>query len=354
MKKVTLFLLTAVAWLSCGKHSSTPSPIPKGNRQAAIHITQAQNNSYDVEIARVQSLDIDIVPVTFAWNQVETDTGFDFSLVNLANSYYPGKNMAISLNLSPIYAISSALPSELQSRAFDDPIVISRFEAFLDSIHARLGATQINDVILGLEVDDYLSSHGSAWAAYNVLYDSALVHVKQLWGTDMRVGVETSWSAAVSTAKDSILRLNQQSDMMVLSYYPLQNNFTIRAPTVVQGDIANILGLYPNIPLFIVETGYQTSPVCNSSDELQRQFIANLFTTWDAYADRISFIGFLWLTDLSDSVVAQDVSAYGVSGPYLNAFEAYLQTTGLRTYPGAGTDKPGFTQLKSELAVRGW
>jgi hypothetical protein len=80
-----------------------------------------------------------------------------------------------------------------------------------------------------------------------------------------------------------------------------------------------------------------------------------MFNLWDAHADNINFMGFLWLTDLPDSVVTNLVSDYGANTlPSLDAFKGYLQTTGLRTYPGTGTDKPGFTQLKKELSARGW
>ncbi len=171
----------------------------------------------------------------------------------------------------------------------------------------------------------------------------------------MKVGVETTWISATLASKTQIQKLNTHSDMMVLSYYPENTDFTVRPPNTVHADIETIIGLYPAIPVFIVECGYQTSALCNSSEAMQQQFITEMFKLWDDHIDAINFIGFLWLTDLSDAVASDLVSSYGAANlAALKAFKGYLQTTGLRTYTGTGTDKPGFTQLRKELGARGW
>jgi hypothetical protein len=351
-----LHLLVAVTGILSGcKSNDVPAVKPKGNRQVAIHITQAESNSYDTEFSRVQDLGTDVIPLTLPWNTLETPSGFDFSVADIISVYYPPKNIKVSINLTPIYAISRAVPEDLQSLPWDDTLVISRFRAMLDSLHQILPATVINNFIVGVEVDVYLNNHPDEWNHYKTFYDSSRAHIKKLWGSGMPVGVETTWGSASLTAKDNIIGLNQYSDMMVLSYYPNQNDFTVKPPLTVHTDVETIIGIYPSIPVFIVECGYQTSALCNSSEELQRQFIVEMFKLWDDHANKISFMGFLWLTDLSDAVVNQDVVDYGATNlPSLNAFKGYLQTTGLRTYPGTGTDKPGFTQLKSELTSRGW
>ncbi|MBS1509132.1 MAG: hypothetical protein JSS79_21010 [Bacteroidetes bacterium] len=339
---------------SCSKNEATP-PKNKGARQVAVHITQAEGNSYDTEFNRVKSLGIDVVPFTIPWTMLETGSGFDFSILDIINYYYPAHSTKVSINLTPIYAVSRALPSDLQAKAFNDPLVIARFKTLIDSVHKRLAQASINNFVLGLEVDNYLNNHQAEWSAYKAFYDSAGAYIKKRWGAAMPVGVETTWSSAAYNSKENIISLNQHSDMMVLSYYPNQSDFTVKPPTAVHADVEAIIALYPSMPVFIIETGYQTSASCNSSDEMQKQFIIEMFKLWDLHSDKINFIGFLWLTDLSDQVVAQYVTDYNASGfPSLNAFKGYLQTTGLRTYAGGGTDKPAFTQLKSELASRGW
>jgi hypothetical protein len=354
MKSVLVPVTFFCALIACSKNEEIP-PKAKGIRQAGVHITQAESNSYDTEFIRVKSLGIEVIPITIPWTMLETSTGFDFSYLDIINYYYPAHQTKVSLNISPIYAVSKALPADLQSKAFNDPQVIARFKILIDSVHKRLAQTTINNFVVGLEVDNYLNNHPAEWPNYKSFYDSARTYLKKIWGAGMSVGVETTWSSAAVNSKDNILSLNQHSDMMVLSYYPNQSDFTVKVPTAVHADVEAIIALYPSMPIFIIETGYQTSASCNSSAEMRKQFVIEMFKLWDDHADKINFIGFLWLTDLSDQVVNQYVVDYNASGfPFLNAFKGYLQTTGLRTYSGTGTDKPAYTQLKLELASRGW
>ncbi len=143
-----IFFVVIISFLCfCSKDNNTPAFRPKGNRQVGIHITQAESNSYDTEFQRAKSLGMDVVPLTLPWNFIETNSGFDFSLLTTINYYYPLNNTKVSLNITPIYEVSTALPSDLQSKSFDDPVVIKRFKALLDSIHKKLPAAQINNFI---------------------------------------------------------------------------------------------------------------------------------------------------------------------------------------------------------------
>jgi len=352
--KITIWLL-AFAGILAGCEEDQRQPVARGNRKAGIHITQAQNNSYAEEIDRVKELGAEVIPLTLPWTFMETGSGFDKTFPELINSYYPAQGFTVSLNITPIYAVSRSLPPDLIDKPFNDPMVITRFKALLDSLHKWMPDANINNFVLGLEVDNYLSSHPQEWLQYKALYDSGIVHVKKLWGASMPVGVETTWGYTVYTNKDEILELNENSDLMVLSYYPNESDFTVKAPSRVHEDIEMVLDLYPEIPTFIVETGYQTSTACNSSEEKQAQFIREMFALWDKHPERINFMGFLWLTDLSDQVTEQYVNDYGLTNfPHLEAFRGYLQTTGLRTWANNGTDKKGYAQLEQELQRRGW
>src|SRR5882724_1615674 len=109
MRKLIFVTILIAGLLSCAKDNTTP-PKPKGNRQISIHITQAESNSYDVEFQRAKGLGMNVVPITIPWNSLETNAGFDFSILNIINYYYPVNNTKVSLNITPIYAVSSALP----------------------------------------------------------------------------------------------------------------------------------------------------------------------------------------------------------------------------------------------------
>jgi hypothetical protein len=137
----------------------------------------------------------------------------------------------------------------------------------------------------------------------------------------------------------------------MITYYPLQSDFTVRDPGVVHADFDRVLSLYPGRPVIFTEAGYPSSPDCSSSEEKQAAFVRNIFRAWDAHADQIRGVAFLWLHDISPESVATLTSYYGL---HARGFRGYLSSLGMRTYPGVGRDKPAFAALAEEAKARGW
>ncbi len=79
--------------------------------------------------------------------------------------------------------------------------------------------------------------------------------------------------------------------------------------------------------------------------------IETLFGAWDKHASQISFIGFLWMHDLSASQTEKFITDYNAAG-FPPAFGEYLRTCGMRTYSGA--DKKGWKALSSATHKRAW
>ncbi len=99
------------------------------------------------------------------------------------------------------------------------------------------------------------------------------------------------------------------------------------------------------------EAGYPSGADCGSSPERQKEFVKQMFATWDAHAEQVKLVMFVWLHDLS----VQDVEHYRTyNGISDKAFLSYLGTLGLRTHGGDGTDKPAFLALKAHAEARGW
>ena len=176
---------------------------------------------------------------------------------------------------------------------------------------------------------------------------------KNLWGEKLKVGVENTFSSLTGSQKENIRTLNENSDFIAFTYYPLNNDFTMQDPSVVFEDIKQVVDLYPDKHLFLEECGYASSKTCNSSLEKQEQFIENMFDVWDNYPYQITFIGFLWLNDLPEETAASFVNMYGMDGhPNEAAFKEYLRTSGLRTYNGE--PKPAFEIFNVNSYLRGW
>ncbi len=120
---------------------------------------------------------------------------------------------------------------------------------------------------------------------------------------------------------------------------------------MVADDLAEMVALAQGKPIYLLEAGYPSSEVCNSSEAMQAEFVRQIFRAWDAHPEDIPLISFSWLSDLSPKVVQDFQSYYGLQN---QAFGEYLRTLGLRTWPGAGEDKAAFLTLQAEAHARGW
>ena len=135
----------------------------------------------------------------------------------------------------------------------------------------------------------------------------------------------------------------------MVSYYPMNLDYTVRAPSSVGTDWAALIAAYPGRTFMFPQVGYPTDALCKSSQTKQRNFVGEVFKAWDTHASQISMVMFLWLHDLAPETASGFGSYYGINDP---KFLAYLRTLGLRTYEGF--DKSAFPYLKRLARARGW
>ncbi len=143
----------------------------------------------------------------------------------------------------------------------------------------------------------------------------------------------------------------------------MTSGFQVEDPDVVEDDLQALTDEFDgikgadqspgsSIPIYLQEVGYQTSPVCGSSNEKQAEFFYNFFQAWDKHADRIPQASILRLCDVSQSSAEQTATDYGKPGN--QGFIEYIRTLGLRTFPGIGADKPAAAVIREETEKRGW
>jgi hypothetical protein len=299
-----------------------------------------------------KNLGMQVVPVTFYWTTLEKADGFDTQLLEVANLYYPLHNVSASLNISPVAAIEKNMPGDIENLAFDDPVVIHRFKRLLDTIHYHLPDLQLNNLLLGNEIDLYLNSEASRWNQFTTFYNAAIEHAKMLWGEQLQVGVECTWGTMISSV-DKVRILNQNSDFIAVTYYPLASDFTMKPPDAILTDMEEVFDLFPGRKIFLEETGYASSAACNSSPAMQATYIENVFRLWDKHVYDLIFVGFLWLHDLDAGNVTHFTGEYGMSGqPNEEQFREYLRTCGL--LENDGKVKPAYESLQIEASLRGW
>ncbi len=127
-------------------------------------------------------------------------------------------------------------------------------------------------------------------------------------------------------------KLNQPSDVFILTYYPLQADaFSAESPDAPLTDFPKMIQLAGGLPVVLQEVGYPSADLLDSSEAEQAQFVHSVFAAWKAAGDRIPFLDFFLLHDMTDDFCSTLESYYGVKHPN---FHAYLCTLGLRQSDG--------------------
>lgn len=299
---------------------------------------------------------MDVVPLGFAWTTLEpSPRTYDSTWLTVLDAYYSASDMPVSLFLMPITALDKTVPADLMGLSFSHPEVIARFDSLLSLIRRQIRQTELNNLIIGNEVDLYLNAHPEEWAAYTEFFRQTRAHAHSLWGPELPVGAETTYSSLAGAAADEAGALHADADMVVFSYYPLKPDFTMDRPAIIGEVLDDFAERYPGKRLFLEETGYASGKACGGSEQRQAEYVQEVFRAWDRHADRLMCVGFLWMHDLSDAETEGYVQLYGMRGqPGEAAFAAYLQTLGLRSWPGSGRRKPAWDRLAAEASARGW
>ena len=350
-------IICSLATMSCSGGTSSggsTAPPDKGNRTLAIAVGEGKGETYDEAFDLAAAVGVDEVSLSLDWNQIETPSGFDFTIPDIIDVYYPSKGMPVTLIFRPINTNQLTVPADIASLPFDHATVIARFKAFLAAVRARLANTSVVRVHIGNEIDSYLDANPTRWAAWTTFFQQDRAEVKTLWGTAMPVGSIGQLGAIVDSSTQGYFQtLNLIADDVAVTYYPLEPDFTVKPPAVVGGDFQQIVDLYPGRRIVFTECGYPSGLLCNSSEALQSQFVREVFLAWDRHRAAIVHIDFAWQTDTDAATVDQWVIDYGMTGsPYVNAFKEYLGTLGLRNHDT--TNKTAWTTLSSEAALRGW
>jgi hypothetical protein len=271
---------------------------------------------------------------------------YSTTVLQPTNSLLPQNGLSVSLMIAVINTSLKDMPSDLSSLAFDDPQVIARFETLLDQVFAAIPNAQLASLGIGNEIDGYLTT-ATQWTQYANFYAavSAYARTKR---PGLKVGVQGTLYGMLAN-QAAFQALGKVSDVFLVSYYPLNSDFTVKDPSVVSGDLSTLVAAFPGKPIQIREAGYPTGSTVNSSTAMQSTFVSNLFSAWDQQANSIEYLCVTRLYDKTDAEIVNDAAYYGITDPKILNF---IQTLGLRT--ADGTDKPAMSTLTTQASARGW
>ncbi|MBS1910981.1 MAG: hypothetical protein JST22_03260 [Bacteroidetes bacterium] len=272
--------------------------------------------------------------LSHTWHELETSRG-SFHLDGLTGdlrTLTADRDRTIMIGIQPINTTTKELPEDLRSLSFSDVKLRARFRTLIDSL-AKYCTERVAYLSIGNEVDVYLDAHPAEWDAYQTFYEEMVnyVHAEMPW---MKVGVTATFNGAAHGASAAMARLNQRSDVWMLTYYPLNADYTPHPPETVFGDVNSMVALSGAKPLVLQEVGYPSSPLLGSSEAVQTVFVRNIFSAWYTNRARIPFMNYFMLHDFPPSLIDSLAAYYGL--PADTNFKAYLSSLGLRTADGRG------------------
>ena len=361
-----LLLLFGLALIACagGDHHFTSHSVPpaQGSRILGLDVKDVPTvvtyaEAYDQAVA----LGVREVSVALDWAAFEPTAGnyVDY-LGTLAaiEGFYPNQTADLTLVLRPLDTAGPSLPANLAGRDFDDPMVVSAFTDFLTHLHGQLSklnaSGKLKWIQVGNEIDASLGGDSAQWDAWKTFFDAAKAQIRSLWGADVQVSSIIQFGALADASKRSAyLGLLPSLDNAVFTYYPLNSDFTVRAPTTVAGDFDAMVGAIAGKDIVLQECGYPSSADTGSSESLQADFVSAVFEAWDDHRERIKLVDFAWQYDVSSAQVDQWVSDYGMLGSAdEKAFRGYLSSLGLNN--NDGSEKAAMQRLRDELQARSW
>lgn len=402
---VSFFL---IVWLSgCGggtgdtvtptNNQLPPTVIAKGDRIIEIDLTMPADEDFISAFNKGRDLGMESISVSLDWTIIEIgldqntnpptpvyETDPDNDFLAIINGCYPPSNMKATLTLRPVITLVKNVPADLVNLPLDDPAVIARFKQLIDHVFTKLPNLELEALVIGSEVDIYLQTD-TLKAEYLNFYEQMSEYARTQYATaypnlsPLKIAVESTFEGlSDASSKAYFQQLNQFSDVIGVSYYPLDSNGQVRPASTVETDFQSLIASYPNKQLYFFQLGYpsgyysadfypevragRASAQIGSSDVLQADFVTAVFEAWDKHINQISFIDFTWLHDLSEAGVAKTTidPAFGGTANPDPKFVEFLRTVGLRTNDGAnssnanGTDKMAYTRMKAEIQKRSW
>jgi len=322
---LALLLLTSCGGSGGGSNTSagSPPPVAQGTRVLGMDVKEIPLVDYATAYGQATSLGVREVSVSLDWALFEpgmVGTYVDtLGTLPALDTFYPTQTGDITLVLRPLDTPGPRLPSDLAGLKFDDPQVIAAFENFLTYLHNQLPTLSTSGKLkwihVGNEIDAHLGSNAARWAEWQTFFNAAKARIEMLWGNGIIVSSVVQYGAiADNNIRPLYLNFLPSTDAAVLTYYPLNTDFTMKPPSVVATDFDFMTSTISGTPILLQECGYPSDALNNSSERQQADFITAVFDAWDTHRDRIGVIDFAWQYDVAEATVDQWVIDFGLSG----------------------------------------
>jgi hypothetical protein len=343
------FLLESYPQTSTGPFKAKGEPsltanaaLPKIGLSLNLLAGESGNGAIEAHFLQARQAGVSIVYISPKWNEIETAAHvFSFASVDGDVDRAVRSQLPVVCDFRVIDTNRRSMPADLQNRNFDDAEMRTRLLAALDALVPHLrGRAQW--VMIGNEIDPYFREHRKEIAAYSRLFAEGSRHLKQL-APGVLVSA-TVTAGGLDEIGGALRPIYEQSDFIGLTYYPLNADFTMRAPETVNSDFDRMIAAARGKPILLQEVGYPSSPNNDSSDERQAQFIQAVFDNLRSHRSSLIAANFFLMSDFSDDWVNMFSKYYKSNN---DRFKSYLKTLGM--FDDHGRAKPSWEVFTRNL-----
>ena len=324
--------------------------VPRGKRILAMAVNETATIPYDRALEVAGQAGIMSVSLPQNWDELEQSPGVfrpEPNFLKIADWFYVGTGLTIALGINPIDTNNVRLPEDLKGKPWDDPLVIERYKRLLDFALMEISNLELTSLAIGNEIDATLKTE-EEWQAYERFFKEVSDYARSFW-PGLKVGTKGMMHGMTGRYRDQFQRINRHADVVMVTYYPLKADFSVHPPQQLHEEFAQLVDLYPDKPIYVMEIGCPSGSGLGSSQAQQADFVTAVFEMWDRYAEHVKFVEFTWLHDQPEHQLDVWEEYYGVTDAN---FREFLGTLGLRS--ANGRNKAAFERLIREANTRGW
>ena len=358
MRKALMILSVVILFSGCGGGGSdnggsgTVNPavtiplLANGTHYGIIDEATAPAGAFGECITRGQS----IYELSSNWNELESTEG-NFTLATFTNQLQTTKAAGLvpyvvirTVNTTeieaPAYLMDGGDPNNFIDDHFSAARVITRFKALLDQVVPLIVQNDGFAISVSNEVDIWLSANPDELSHFLTFLRQAREHIHSI-NPNIAVGATFTYEG-LRDHYTMVSQIAAESDVVFFSYYPMSSGDVISPAQVAthMDEISNLAGFKQ---ILIQECGFPSSATVGSSEELQRQWVENLFTAVAA-RPRIRMVNIVHLADWTTAQVDTFVGYYDNADP---KFRAFLDSLGL--HDQAGNPKTAYAQFLTGL-----
>lgn len=355
-KIISLYFL--IIFIGCSK-DNIDAPVEKNNGLVGLSLLLNQNSPEGLEgyletINEITSKGVNLFGMSPEWTDLEPSPNtysFQDQIVNPLTLTDPDKTKFKSyiLVLKMIDSNRKTLPSDLSSLPFDNSLVLNRFKSLIDNLSKLPSISRISHILIGNEVDGYLSSNPTEIIAFSNFFQQAIneIHIKMPL---VKVGTILTFSSVVNNPT-IFNTLTPSSDFVCYTYYPTNEatpNWQMRQPSDAISDISLMAQMAGSKPFAFTEIGYPSSIENNSSELLQQQFVENIFDSLKPYKEngKLEFLFYHGMYDYPTGFCSQYAQSQNIDSTYLCDF---MNNLGLKNYI-TGEPKQAWNSFLSKLS----